>query len=188
MTKPIIPGKILQKDFLDRFKLSRKNLAEHLKWDVKKIDRICNGQSQITPEKALAFGAAFGISVEFWLNVQRAHDLWVARQNFKAVKLLPGVIISESIDIDAEKIEIEKNIPISQPKGGVKSKFKEKYPFKDMKVEDSFFIKCENDTKKRRAIRSLLHFYCARFNKFNDYFIKIACRSLPDGFRVWRIE
>ena len=37
----------------------------------------------VSPEKALRLSQLFGNSLEFWLNAQRAVDLWEAAQNIK---------------------------------------------------------------------------------------------------------
>jgi antitoxin HigA-1 len=42
------------------------------------INRIVNGRASLTPEMALKLGAAFRTSPEFWLNAQKAVDLYRA--------------------------------------------------------------------------------------------------------------
>ena len=186
--EPTTPGEILQEDFLNHYKLSRKNLAEHLNWDIKKIDRICNDESSITPQIALALAAAFGTSAEFWVNMQKTRDLLAAQQNFRAVKRLPCCVKISKQPIKVEKIKVEKNIPIHHVNLGPRLKFTQRFPFKSMEVNDSFFIKCEKDPKKRRVFRATLSYSFVKFNKSSKYKIKITSRSYPEGFRVWRIE
>jgi addiction module HigA family antidote len=52
--------------------LTERKLADHLGCDVKVINRIVNGRTGVTPEMALKLGAAFQMSLEFWLNTQKA--------------------------------------------------------------------------------------------------------------------
>jgi addiction module HigA family antidote len=58
--------------------MTQKQLADHLGCDVKVINRIVNGRSSVTAEMALKLGATFRISPEFWLNAQKAVDLYRA--------------------------------------------------------------------------------------------------------------
>lgn len=83
---PTSPGEILREEFLKPLGLTQKRLAEHVNCDVKVINRIVNGRSAVTAEMAVRLGAAFGISAEFWLNSQRAVDLYRVS---KRLKVLP---------------------------------------------------------------------------------------------------
>ncbi len=78
--KPTPPGEILREEFLEPLGMTQKGLAEHLKCDIKVINRIVNGRSAITAEMALKLGAAFRTSPDFWLNAQKAVDIFEARQ------------------------------------------------------------------------------------------------------------
>lgn len=50
--KPTSPGEILREEFLKPLQFSQKNLAEHIGWDYKVINRIVNEKVSITPEMA----------------------------------------------------------------------------------------------------------------------------------------
>ena len=76
--RPTSPGEILREEFLDPLGLSQKRLADHLGCDVKVVNRIVNGRSAVTAEMALKLGAAFRTSAEFWMNAQKAVDLYEA--------------------------------------------------------------------------------------------------------------
>ncbi len=78
--KPTPPGEILREEFLEPLGMTQKGLAAHLKCDIKVINRIVNGRSAITAEMALKLGAAFRTSPDFWLNAQKAVDIFEARQ------------------------------------------------------------------------------------------------------------
>ena len=56
--------------------MSQKRLADHLGCDVKVVNRIVNGRSAVTAEMALKLGASFRTSAEFWMNAQKAIDLF----------------------------------------------------------------------------------------------------------------
>lgn len=72
---PTTPGEILREEFLAPLGLTQKQLADHLRCDVKVVNRIVNGRTAVTAPMALKLGAALRTSPEFWLNAQRAVDL-----------------------------------------------------------------------------------------------------------------
>ena len=67
-----------------------KRLADHLGCDVKVVNRIVNGRSAVTAAMALKLGAAFGTSPDFWLNAQKACDLYEAERSAGS---LPGSLL-----------------------------------------------------------------------------------------------
>lgn len=74
-------------------------------------------------------------------------------------------------------IKVESNKALPLKRRGVPGK----YPWKDLKVGDSFFIEGRD---KKNGIYSCL----ASFNKRNaEEAIKITIRMEPKGVRVWRI-
>jgi antitoxin HigA-1 len=85
--KPTTPGEILSEEFLKPMKLTQKQLADHIGCDVKVVNRIVNGKTSVSADMALSLGAAFKTTPNFWLNAQKAVDLWEAMQKKAA---LPG--------------------------------------------------------------------------------------------------
>jgi len=92
--KPSTPGEILREEFLKPLRLTQKALADHLGCDVKVINRIANNRVSITAEMALKLASAFKTSPDFWMNAQKAVDIYEAS---KKVKKLP-----KPIDLQAE--------------------------------------------------------------------------------------
>lgn len=80
--EPTHPGEILNEEFIKPMGLTQKEVGDHLGCDLKVINRIINGRSSVTAEMALKLAATFKTSPEFWINAQKAVDL------FKAVKRL----------------------------------------------------------------------------------------------------
>jgi addiction module HigA family antidote len=91
--KPTTPGEILREEYLVPLEMSQKDLAVHIGQDVKVINRIVNGRSAVTAEVALKFSATFRTTPEFWLNAQKAVDLWSARGKLRRLPkpLVPAV-------------------------------------------------------------------------------------------------
>ena len=81
--KPTTPGEILSEEFLIPLKLTQKQLANHLGCDVKVINRIVNDRTSVTAEMALKLGATFKMTADFWLNAQKAVDIYEASQQLK---------------------------------------------------------------------------------------------------------
>ena len=91
--EPTTPGEILREEFLKPLGLTQRQLANHLGCEVKVINRIVNGRTSLTPEMALKLGAAFRTSPEFWLNAQKAVDLYHAAE---ALETLPEPLLRAS--------------------------------------------------------------------------------------------
>ncbi|HVT61618.1 MAG TPA: HigA family addiction module antitoxin [Thermoanaerobaculia bacterium] len=72
------PGDILREEFLIPLGMTQKKVADHLGCDVKVVNRLVNGRTALTAEMALRLGAAFNTTPEFWLNAQKAVDLYRA--------------------------------------------------------------------------------------------------------------
>jgi addiction module HigA family antidote len=83
--KPTSPGEILREEFLKPLGMTQKQLADHLGCDVKVVNRIVNGRTSVTAEMAIKLGAALRMSPEFWLNAQRAMDIYNAARRIKKV-------------------------------------------------------------------------------------------------------
>lgn len=77
--RPIHPGEIL-KDELAEIGLTANAFAQALHVPANRITAILNGTRSITADTALRFSRFFGTTPEFWLNLQTAYDLKIARQ------------------------------------------------------------------------------------------------------------
>jgi antitoxin HigA-1 len=87
--EPTSPGEILREEFLAPLGLTQRQLADHIGCDVKVINRIVNGRAGVSAEIALKLGAAFGTTPEFWLNAQKAVDIYFAEQR---IGILPRAL------------------------------------------------------------------------------------------------
>lgn len=77
---PVTPGDILRHEFLEPMGLSARALARDMDVPVTRITEILHGKRSISAETALRLARRFGTSAEFWLNLQNAHDLEIARE------------------------------------------------------------------------------------------------------------
>ena len=74
------PGSILREDYLERYNITQRALAQHLGCDLKVINNIVNGRSSVTADMALRLAAALETTAELWLDVQQQLDLHKAEQ------------------------------------------------------------------------------------------------------------
>ena len=81
--RPTHPGEMLREDFLPDYGLTISGLAEALGVSRQTINELLRGRRALSPEMALRLSRLFGNSAEFWLNAQRAVDLWDAAQAIK---------------------------------------------------------------------------------------------------------
>ncbi len=79
--KPTHPGEMLREDFLPDYNLTVARLAEALGVSRQSVNELLRERRAVSPEMALRLARLFGNSPEFWLNAQRAVDLWSAAQS-----------------------------------------------------------------------------------------------------------
>lgn len=71
----IHPGEILRQEFLEPLGVSQHALAMKIGIPATRINAIVRGKRGITAETAVALGSEFGMSPEFWMNLQTRYDL-----------------------------------------------------------------------------------------------------------------
>lgn len=74
---PIHPGEILMGEFLEPMGISQYRLAKDISVPPRRINEIVHGKRSITADTALRLGRFFGMSAQFWLNLQTRYDLEV---------------------------------------------------------------------------------------------------------------
>jgi addiction module HigA family antidote len=81
--RPIHPGEILREDFVPDYKLTAAGLSRALGVSRQTVNELLRERRAVRPEMALRLSKLFGNSPEFWLNLQRAVDLWEAEAAIK---------------------------------------------------------------------------------------------------------
>ena len=76
--RAIHPGEHLA-EFLDELDISQYRLSKVIAVPPRRINEIVHGRRAITADTALRLGQAFGMTPDFWLNLQRIYDLDRAR-------------------------------------------------------------------------------------------------------------
>jgi addiction module HigA family antidote len=86
---PIHPGEILG-DELEETGLTAKKLADFIEVPPNRLYQLLAGKRSMTADTALRLGQYFGMSADFWMNLQSAYALDHARQqNGKAIQRIP---------------------------------------------------------------------------------------------------
>jgi addiction module HigA family antidote len=75
VVSPIHPGEILLEEFLSPMQISQYRLAKEIHVDPRRINEIIHGKWAISADTALRLGTFFGMTAEFWLNLQSHFDL-----------------------------------------------------------------------------------------------------------------
>ena len=73
--QPIHPGEILKEEFLKPLAISEYRLAHNIKVPPRRINEIVHGQRAVTADTALRLGIYFGVSAQFWMNLQSRYEL-----------------------------------------------------------------------------------------------------------------
>ena len=81
--RPTHPGEMLGEDFMPDYGLTVVGLAAAVGVSRQSINELLRGRRAVSPEMALRLSRLFGNSPEFWLNAQRAVDLWAAAQSIR---------------------------------------------------------------------------------------------------------
>jgi len=86
---PIHPGEVLG-DELEEIELSAKKLADLLDVPPNRLYQILSGKRNLTADTALRLSRYLGTSADFWMNLQSAYELDLARQQIgKAIQSIP---------------------------------------------------------------------------------------------------
>jgi len=80
---PIHPGEILMDEFLEPMGISQYRLAKDISVPPRRINEIVHGKRSITADTALRLGRFFGMSPQFWLNLQSRYDLEVTEDSLE---------------------------------------------------------------------------------------------------------
>jgi len=81
--RPTHPGEMLREDFLPDYDLTVAGLAEAVGVSRQSVNELLRERRAVSPDMALRLARLFGNTPEFWLNAQRAVDLWDTAQAIK---------------------------------------------------------------------------------------------------------
>jgi len=86
---------MLREDFLPDYGLTVTSLADALCVSRQTVNELIRERRALSPAMALRLSRLFGNSAEFWLNAQRAVDLWDAAQDVGSdIKRIEPLIVA----------------------------------------------------------------------------------------------
>ena len=89
MKTPSRPGEVLAELYLKPLGMSATALAKRLNVPRTRIERLVKGDTSLTVDTAMRLSRFFGNTPEFWMNLQRAHDLARARETVDLSGITP---------------------------------------------------------------------------------------------------
>ena len=81
--RPTHPGEMLREDFLPDYELTVSGFANALGVSRQTVNELLRERRAVSPSMALCLSRLFRTSPDFWLNAQRAVDLWNAERSIK---------------------------------------------------------------------------------------------------------
>lgn len=94
--QPTHPGEMLLEEFLIPMALTQRELAQAIHVPYQRINEIVRGRRGVTPATALRLARFFGMSPDFWMNLQLRWDLYRAQesemQELEAIKPYAGPV------------------------------------------------------------------------------------------------
>ena len=77
---PTHPGEMLIEEFLRPMGITQRELADAIHVPYQRINELVNGRRGITPSTALRLARFFGMTPDFWMNLQLRWDLYQAQR------------------------------------------------------------------------------------------------------------
>ncbi len=94
---PTHPGEMLLEEFLKPMALTQRDLARAIHVPYQRVNEVINGRRGMTPSTALRLAKFFGVSADFWMNLQMRWDLYHVRQKeSEHLKTIQPHIVSSS--------------------------------------------------------------------------------------------
>ena len=78
--EPTHPGEMLREEFLLPMEISQRDLADAIHVPYQRVNELINKKRGITPSTALRLAKFFGVSADYWLNLQIRCDLYKAQE------------------------------------------------------------------------------------------------------------
>jgi len=73
--EPSHPGEMLREEFLLPLGITQQQLADGILVPFQRINELVNGKRGVTPSTSLRLAKFFGVSEDFWMNLQIRWDL-----------------------------------------------------------------------------------------------------------------
>ena len=81
---PTHPGEMLLEEFLSPMNISQRELADAIHVPYQRVNELINQKRGMTPSTALRLARFFGMTPDFWLNLQIRWDLYKVQATEKS--------------------------------------------------------------------------------------------------------
>ncbi len=78
--EPTHPGEMLIEEFLVPMGITQRELANSIHVPYQRVNEIINKKRGVTPSTALRLAKFFGMTEDFWMNIQLRWDLFKAKR------------------------------------------------------------------------------------------------------------
>ena len=82
---PIHPGEVLLHDFMEPMGITQYRVAKGIGVSPRRINQIVHGERAISADTALRLSRYFGLTDQYWLNLQALYDLQMAKEQLHGV-------------------------------------------------------------------------------------------------------
>ena len=89
MNNPPHISEILRELYLEPMEISITQAAKHLGVSRQSLSNLVNEKSGISAEMSIRLAKAFGTSSEYWMNLEKQHELWQAEKKNKQINVKP---------------------------------------------------------------------------------------------------
>jgi len=95
--EPTHPGEMLREEFLTPLGMTQQALADAIRVPHQRINELVNGRRSMTPSIALRLAQYFGVSADFWMNLQLRWDLYQVQQSeMNELAAIPRAVFAAS--------------------------------------------------------------------------------------------
>lgn len=106
--KPTTVGDILLYEYLEPLNLKINELAEMLHVHRNSVSALVNNNRKLTTDMAFRLSKAFDTSVDFWLNIQAAVDLWEVENDTRSQEEFSRIMSVEEFLANRKALEDKK--------------------------------------------------------------------------------
>ena len=82
--EPTHPGEMLVEEFLAPMNITQRDLAKAIHVPYQRVNELVNRKRGVSPSTALRLARFFGVTPDFWLNLQTRWDLYKAQEKEQA--------------------------------------------------------------------------------------------------------
>jgi addiction module HigA family antidote len=88
---------MLREEFLTPLGMTQQALADAIRVPHQRINELVNGRRSMTPSIALRLAQYFGVSADFWMNLQLRWDLYQVQQSeMNELAAIPRAVFAAS--------------------------------------------------------------------------------------------